>query len=88
MSHRVPPTFKLICGCLNGCFLTGNFAWALFRHFANSGQKDFAKFKNFDPCTVCGKTFRVSGGVYLPAFWATSLYNSYKEPMIGLLTAI
>ena len=54
------------------------FLWcnSLSRHFANSGPKDFAKFQNFDPCTVCGKTLRDSGGVYLPAFWATSLYYS------------
>ena len=43
MSHRVLSTFKLVYGHLNGIFLTGNFAWALSRHFANSGPKDFAK---------------------------------------------
>ena len=74
MSHRVPAAFKLVYGHLNSIFLTGNFAWAFPRHFANSGQKDFAKFLNFDPCTVCGKTLQDSGGVYLPAFWATPLY--------------
>ena len=58
---------------LNGIFLTGNFAWAFARPFVNYGQKDRAKFPNFDPCTVCGKTLPVSGGVYLPAFWATPL---------------
>ena len=30
-----------------------------------SGQKDWAQFPNFDPCTMCGKTLLVSGGVYL-----------------------
>jgi hypothetical protein len=45
----------------------------LSRHFVNCGQKDRAKFPNFDPCTVCGKTLPVSGGVYLPAFLATPL---------------
>ena len=56
------------------------------------GQKYRAKFSNFDPCTVRGKTMPVSGGVYLPAFGATPLrtvipafgatpqYYSYKEP--------
>ena len=73
MSHWVLSTFKLVYGHLNGNFLTGNFEWAFARQFENSGQKDFAKFLNFDPCTVCGKTLRVSGGVYLPAFWATPL---------------
>ena len=76
MSHQVPATFKLVYGHLNSIFMTGNFAWAFPRHFANSGPKDFAKFQNFDPCTVCGKTLRDSGGVYLPAFWATPLYYS------------
>ena len=74
MSHRVPAAFKWVYGHLNSIFLTGNFAWAFPRHFANSEQKDFAKFQNFDPCTVCGKTLQDSGGVYLPAFWATPLY--------------
>ena len=73
MSHRVPATFKLVYGYLNSIFLTGNFAWAFAIHFANNGQKDFAKFKIFDPCTVCSKTLWDSGGVYLPAFWATPL---------------
>ena len=44
MSHRVPAAFKSVYGHLNSIFLTGNFAWAFPRHFANSGQKDFAKF--------------------------------------------
>ena len=44
MSHRVHATFKLVYGHLNGIFLTSNFAWAFSRPFANSGQKDFAKF--------------------------------------------
>ena len=74
MSHRVPSTFKLVYGHLNNIFLTGIFAWAFPIHFANSGQKDFAKFQIFDPCTVCGKTLRDSGGGYLPAFWATLPY--------------
>ena len=52
MSHRVLPTFKLVYGHLNGNFLTGNFEWAFARQFENSGQKDFAKFQNFDPCSV------------------------------------
>jgi hypothetical protein len=49
---------------------------------------------------MCGKTLPVSGGVYLPAFWASPLftvlpafgatppYYSYKEPMTALLIAI
>ena len=100
MSHRVLSAFKLVYGHLNSIFLTGNFAWAYSRHFTNSGQKDRAKFPNFDPCTVCGKMFQVSGGVYLPAFWATLPYHSitcflghtpyynYEEPMLALLAAI
>ena len=76
MIHRVLSTFKLVQGHLNGIFLTGNFAWGFSRHFVNRGQKDRAKFPNFDPCTVFGKTLRVSGGVYLPAFWATPPYYS------------
>ena len=64
------------------------------------GQEDGAKFLNFDPCTACGKTLPVSGGVYLPAFGATPLiialpafgatppYYSYKESMTALLTVI
>ena len=76
MSHRVPSAFKLVYGHLNSIFLTGNFAWAFAIHFANSGQKDFTNFKIFDPCTVCGKTLPVSGGVFLPAFWATHPYYS------------
>ena len=78
MSHRVPATFKLVYGHLNSIFLT----WALSRHFANSGPKNFAKFQNFDPCTVCGKTLRDSGGVYLPAFWATPLYYLLFGPQL------
>ena len=74
MSHRVPSTFKLVYGHLNSIFLTGNFAWAFAIHFANSEQKDFAKFQIFDPCTVCGKTLQDFGGGYLPAFWATLPY--------------
>ena len=74
MSHRVPATFKLVYGHLNSIFLTRNFAWAFAIHFAKSGPKDFAKFQIFDPCTVCGKTLRDSGGGYLPAFWATLPY--------------
>jgi hypothetical protein len=77
--------------------LTGNFARALSRPFENSGLKGRAKFPNFDPCTVCGKTLRVSRGVYLPAFWATPPYYSiscflghtpfysYKEPVFQIL---
>ena len=76
MIHRVHTTFKLVQGHLNGSFLTGNFAWALSIYFANMGQKDGAKFSIFDPCTVCGKMLPVSGGVYLPAFWATLPYYS------------
>ena len=72
MSHRVPSTFK--CKSPKKHFLTGNFAWAFPIHFANSGPKDFAKFQIFDPCTVCGKTLRDSGGGYLTAFWATLPY--------------
>jgi hypothetical protein len=68
--------FKLIYGQLNGIFLTGNFAWAFSRPFVNSGQKHRAKFLNFDPCTVCGKTLQVSRAVYLPAFWAKPPYYS------------
>ena len=73
MIHWVHTTFKLVYGHLNGIFLTSNFAWAYSRHFANSGQKDRAKFPNFDPCTVCGKKVRVSKRAFLPAFWATNL---------------
>ena len=80
--------------------MTVNFAWGFSRHFVNSGRKDRAKFPNFDPCIVCGKPLPVSGGVYLPAFWATPHYCSitiflghtpyynYKEQIIALLTAI
>ena len=103
MIHGVLPTFKLVyenLSALDNIFLTSNFVWAFSRTFVNSGQKDRAKFSNFDPCTVCGKKMRVSGGVLLPAFWATppycsitcflghTPYYSYKEPMIALLTAI
>ena len=100
ITHRVLSTFKLVYGHLNGIFLTGNFAWVFFIPFVNSGQKDQAKFPNFDPCTVCGKKVRVSKWVLLPAFWATppyysiacflghTPYYSYKEPMIALLTTI
>ena len=88
MSHRVPSTFKLVYGHLNNIFLTGNFAWAFPIHFSNSGQKDFAKFQIFDPCTVCGKTLRDSGGGYLPAFWATLPYYLLFGPhhIITLIT--
>ena len=74
MSHRVLSAFKLVYGHLNSIFLTSNFAWGQSIYFANRGQKDGAKFLYFDPCTVCGKTLRDSGGVYLPAFWATLPY--------------
>ena len=67
--------------------MTGNFVWALSRHFANSGSKDFAKFQNFDPCTVCGKMLPVSRGVYLPAFWATPLYYLLFGPH-PIITAV
>ena len=43
MSHRVPATFKLVYGHLNSIVLTRNFAWVFPKHFANSGQKHFAK---------------------------------------------
>jgi hypothetical protein len=76
MIHWVLSTFKLVYGHLNGIFLTGNFAWAFSKLCVNSGQKDMAKFPNFDPCTVCTKILRVSRGVYLPAFWATPPYYS------------
>jgi hypothetical protein len=36
--------FSLVYGHLNGIFLIGNFTWVFARPFANSGQKDFAKF--------------------------------------------
>ena len=79
MIHRVHATFKWVYGHLNGTLLTGNSAWGFSIYFANTDQKDGAKFTNFDPCTVCGKTLPVSGGVYLPAFWATTiLYNCNK----------
>ena len=80
--------------------LTSNFVLGFSRHFVNTAQKDRAKFPNFDPCTVCGKMLPVSGGVYLPAFWAKPLYYSitcflghtpycsYKEPIIALLTTV
>ena len=76
MIHWVQSTFKWIEGHLNGIFLTSNFERGFSRYFVNRGKKDWAKFLNFDPCTVCGKTLRVSGGVYLPAFWATRPYYS------------
>jgi hypothetical protein len=76
MIHWVLSTFKLVYGHLISIFLTNNFVWAFSKLFVNSGQKDMAKFPNFDPCTVCGKTFRVPRGVYLPAFWATPPYYS------------
>ena len=82
MSHRVPSAFKLVYGHLNSIFLTGNFAWAFAIPFANSGQKDFADFKIFNPCTLCGKTLLISGGVYLPAFWATLSYYLLFGPHI------
>ena len=98
MIHRVLSTFKLVYGHLNGIFLTGNFAWAFSRPFVNSGQKDRAKYPNFDPCTVCSQMLQVSREVYLPACWATppyysimcflghTPYYSYKESIIALLS--
>ena len=71
--HCPVPLQTLVFRHLNGIFLTSNFSWAFSRTFVNSGRKDRAKFSNFDPCTVCGKTSPVSGGIYLPAFWATPL---------------
>ena len=71
--HWVWSTFKTVKGHLNGTLLTGNSTWGFSIYFANMGQEDGAKFLNFDPCTACGKTLPVSGGVYLPAFGATPL---------------
>ena len=76
MIDRVLSTFKLVQGHLNGIFLTVNFAWGFSGHFVNRDQKDRANFPNFDSGTVCDKTLSVSGGVYLPAFWATHPYYS------------
>ena len=48
---------------LNRFFLIGNFAWAFASTFANSGQKEIAKFLNFDHCT---------GLIYRNKLWANS----------------
>jgi hypothetical protein len=59
MTHKVLSTFKLVYRQLNGIFLSGNFALAFSRLFVNSGQKDPAKFQNFDPCTMVRVSKRV-----------------------------
>ena len=52
--------------------------WVFSRLFVNSGQKDLAKFLNFDPCTVYGKKVRVSKGFFYLLFGPHPLVQYYS----------